>query len=315
MTDLLVNSLMAEGGLQTALKQAIYSRSQDDVTGTHLPLLHLIKQLLRNNSSLSQTRLNQVMLGSCIKHHNINRLSEPPSPSLDLLHKFQRLLFAFISQAKLDDLSGAESLLETYILEIVPHCIATLNKASEIMSQEKSTVLHVLKNDISDALLYELIVGLIVIHSSRFDFLQNFDWSIFTPLLKALDEFNKLTIDGDVLDSDDMGWPGVVNRCVNKTVPIFEDIPTIRQCDIENHILDGGNWIIFNGNVYDVKDYQCENPVTFDLLQNNSGKDMTAELSLPVHRPALEFITSFLRVGKLALDDANEKVTSIYIFI
>ena len=91
-------------------------------------------------------------------------------------------------------------------------------------------------------------------------------------------------------------------------VPIQEDIPLIRKCDIENHVLDGGNWIIFNGNVYDVKDYQCENQTTFDLLQNNPGKDLSAELSAPIHRQALEFISSFLRVGKFAVNDINDRV-------
>jgi E3 ubiquitin-protein ligase HERC2 len=47
MTDLLVGSLMAEGGLQTALNQAINAEPQDVTSEHHLPLLHLLKQLLR----------------------------------------------------------------------------------------------------------------------------------------------------------------------------------------------------------------------------------------------------------------------------
>jgi E3 ubiquitin-protein ligase HERC2 len=47
MTDLLVGSLMAEGGLQTALNQAINAEPQDVNSEHHLPLLHLLKQLLR----------------------------------------------------------------------------------------------------------------------------------------------------------------------------------------------------------------------------------------------------------------------------
>uniref|UniRef100_A0A182SBK4 RCC1-like domain-containing protein n=1 Tax=Anopheles maculatus TaxID=74869 RepID=A0A182SBK4_9DIPT len=77
MTDLLVGSLMAEGGLQTALNQAInHHQNQNPFqaqephgagTGTHLSLLHLLKQLLRNNSSLTQARLGQLMLGPYLK--------------------------------------------------------------------------------------------------------------------------------------------------------------------------------------------------------------------------------------------------------
>lgn len=47
MTDLLVGSLMAEGGLQTALNQAINSQPQDCENSHHLPLLHLLNQLLK----------------------------------------------------------------------------------------------------------------------------------------------------------------------------------------------------------------------------------------------------------------------------
>ena len=204
MTDLLVGSLMAEGGLQTALKQAVHSRTQEDVTGTHLPLLHLIK-LLRNNSSLTLARLSQLM-GSYIKQHNNISNFEPPSASLDLLHKFQRLLLSYISQAKIDDLSGAESLLETYIQQVISSSIITLSKAHEIMLQEKNGVSNIMKHDISNTLLYELLVGLIVIHKTRLDFLQKFDWKILLPLLKALDGFNRLTQEGELQDSDDMGW-------------------------------------------------------------------------------------------------------------
>lgn len=93
MTDLLVGSLMAEGGLQTALKQAINPEPQEFNNGHHLPLLHLLKQLLRNNTSLTQARLSQLLLGPYIKlEEDSNNYSsaEPLSPSLDLLHKFQR---------------------------------------------------------------------------------------------------------------------------------------------------------------------------------------------------------------------------------
>jgi E3 ubiquitin-protein ligase HERC2 len=53
-----------------------------------------------------------------------------------------------------------------------------------------------------------------------------------------------------------MGWPGIICRGVQKPRPQPEEVLLIRKSDIENHILDGGRWIIINGNVYDVKDYQ-----------------------------------------------------------
>lgn len=92
MTDLLVGSLMAEEGLQTALRQAIYAVPDDCLTSDHnLPLLHLIKQLLRNNSALTQARLGQLLVEPYSKtEDDYQNLPEPPSPSLELLHRFQR---------------------------------------------------------------------------------------------------------------------------------------------------------------------------------------------------------------------------------
>lgn len=90
MTDLLVGSLMAEGGLQIALKQAINAEPLDCNSDHHLPLLHLLKQLLRNNTSLTQARLHQLLLGPFVKMEDDQMCGEPLSPSLDLLHKFQR---------------------------------------------------------------------------------------------------------------------------------------------------------------------------------------------------------------------------------
>lgn len=92
MTDLLVSSLMAEEGLQTALRQAINAEPDADASSGHnLPLLHLIKQLLRNNSSLTMARLNSLNVDSFRKSNDLDCMSlETPSPRLDLLHRFQR---------------------------------------------------------------------------------------------------------------------------------------------------------------------------------------------------------------------------------
>ncbi|XP_065082582.1 probable E3 ubiquitin-protein ligase HERC2 [Ochlerotatus camptorhynchus] len=310
MTDLLVGSLMAEGGLQTALNQAINAqRSQDCTsTGTHLSLLHLLKQLLRNNSSLTQARLGQLMLGPYLKTEEGFSSPEPPSPSLDLLHKFQRLLLSYIYQSKVDDLSGAEALLDTYIQQVVGACVTTLNKAHETILQGKDGVAEILKNDISDALLYELLIGLVLIQKEKSLFLSSFDWNKhFIGLLHALDNFNRLTHEGEVHDSDDMGWPGIICRGTAKAAPVQEETLLIRRSDIENHCSDGGNWVIINGNVYDVKDYQAENATTQEILHANAGKDISLEISNPQHRTAFEFITSFLRVGRFAVNEICDK--------
>lgn len=53
-----------------------------------------------------------------------------------------------------------------------------------------------------------------------------------------------------------MGWPGVLCRGSYKTPPAQEDIVLISNCDIENHIIDNGRWVIINGNVYDIEKYE-----------------------------------------------------------
>ncbi|XP_049295397.1 probable E3 ubiquitin-protein ligase HERC2 [Anopheles funestus] len=321
MTDLLVGSLMAEGGLQTALNQAINHHQHQNPfqaqephgagTGTHLSLLHLLKQLLRNNSSLTQARLGQLMLGPYLKVDDGFCSSEPTSPSLDLLHKFQRLLLSHLYASKADDLSGAETLLYTYIEQLVGPCVNTLAKAYETILQGKDGVSDILRNDISDALLYELLIGLVVIQQDKPLLLANFDWNLhLIPLLNALDRFNRLTQEGELQDTDDMGWPGIISRGASKAMPLQEESVLIRRSDIDNHIRDGGSWVIINGNVYDVKDYTPENPLTQELLQLHVGKDISLEIGNPQHRTAFEFITSYLRVGRYAVSEMYDSATN-----
>ncbi|XP_052902276.1 probable E3 ubiquitin-protein ligase HERC2 [Anopheles moucheti] len=321
MTDLLVGSLMAEGGLQTALNQAINhhqhqnpfqaQESHGASTGTHLSLLHLLKQLLRNNSSLTQARLGQLMLGPYLKVDDGFCSSEPTSPSLDLLHKFQRLLLSHLYASKADDLSGAETLLYTYIEQLVGPCVNTLAKAYETILQGKDGVADILRNDISDALLYELLIGLVVIQQDKPLLLANFDWNEhLIPLLNALDGFNRLTQEGELQDTDDMGWPGIISRGASKAMPVQEESVLIRRSDIDNHIRDGGSWVIINGNVYDVKDYMPENPLTQELLQLHVGKDISLEIGNPQHRTAFEFITSYLRVGRYAVSEMYDSAAN-----
>lgn len=263
MTDLLVNSLMADEGLQTALKQAINTEPEDcSNNGQGLPLLHLIKQLLRNNSALTQARLAQLLVTGPSYYKlddNSNRMPEQLSPSLDLLHRFQRLLLAYMHQSSNDDGNGAEALLGKYIQNVVTICITTLSKAYEVASNSKETnISEILSADISDTLLYELLLGLVLLHrDKKAIILQSIDWNnTFIPLLGILNDLNQLVCESGVQDIDNMGWPGIICRGSSKISQSNEDSTLIRVADLENHIADGGKWIILNGFVYDIQDYQ-----------------------------------------------------------
>ncbi|XP_065364219.1 probable E3 ubiquitin-protein ligase HERC2 [Calliphora vicina] len=323
MTDLLVGSLMAEGGLETALKQAIRLESNDCADNGHnLPLLHLIKQLLRNNSALTQAKLTQLLLSTGIvkpeeENPSLSSLSilhsqEHSSPSLDLLHRFQRLLFSHIHQSpKTEDLIGAELLLSKYLQSAVSLCIHSLQKAHEIALQGKEGVADILMTDISDTLLYELLVGLIILKRDRANLMPAFDWSHhFVPLLHALDNLNRLICDSDIQDSDDLGWPGIICRgnlknTTSTTQP--EELLLIRKHDFENQILDGGKWIIINGYVCDLNDYQNEVASLNEFLEDSIGKDLSSELNNSTYRSCLEFILNHHKVGRYAPNISEEK--------
>jgi E3 ubiquitin-protein ligase HERC2 len=256
MTDLLVGSIMAEGGLETALNQIINSESHDC---DQLPLLDLLKQLLHNNSNLTQSRLNQLLIENLTKTNDELIIDDISSPSIDLLHKFQRLLLSHICSANIsNDLSGAESLLESYIVLMSSLCVSTLTKAQEVVVQEKENVSSILQCDISDSLLYELLLGLILVQKEKPSLLSSFKWmENFLPLLTALDNINRLLYDTDVKNADHMGWPGIICRDnEHERFLALSDSQLIRKNDFENSLLDGCKWILINGCVYDVKDYE-----------------------------------------------------------
>lgn len=255
MTDLLVGSIMAEGGLETALNQIINSESQDC---EQLPLLDLLKQLLHNNATLTQSRLNQLLIESVTKSSDEYSFADASSsPSIDLLHKFQRLLLSHICSSSHEDLSGAEKLLESYIILMSSLCVSTLAKAQDVIIQSGDDVAQILQSDISDSLLNELLLGLILVQKERPTFLSSFKWmENFLPLLTALDNLNRLMYDTEVKNSDHMGWPGIICRdSDNDRLNITSDTQLIRKSDFENSLLDGFRWILVNGFIYDVKDF------------------------------------------------------------
>lgn len=308
MTDLLVGSIMAEGGLETALNQIIKSESQD---GEQLPLLDLLKQLLHNNSTLTQSRLNQLLIENFIKVGD--EMGEASSPSVDLLHKFQRLLLSHIISANHEDLSGAESLFEAYIELMASLCCSTLTKAQDVIMQNKENVELILQGDISDSLLYELLLGLILVQKERPTFLSSLKWmETFLPLLTALDNLNRLMYETDVKNSDDMGWPGIICRDGdNDKMNVISSTQLIRKADFDNSIADGCQWIILNGFVYDVKDLSMSTE-TQSIISNGIGKDLTVDLSALEHQKTYDEITNLTNcvlIGKLECEGGT-KVTS-----
>lgn len=158
MTDLLVWSLMADGGLEMALYEAlrveIAELAEADETfemptcNTAIPLLHLIKQLLRNISFVTHAKLQELRNGG-------NKVSEqkvPSSPSSSLLQRFQRLLIMKIYSKDSNCALAAESLLKKYLYQLSSHVTHTLNVAYEIAAVNCGNVaqiMQILKDDIT----------------------------------------------------------------------------------------------------------------------------------------------------------------------
>lgn len=158
-----------------------------------------------------------------------------------------------------DDGNGVETLMGKYVQSVVTICITTLSKAYEVASNSKETnISEILSADISDTLLYELLLGLVLLHrDKKAIILQLIDWNnTFVPLLGILNDLNRLVCESGVQDVDNMGWPGIICRGSSKISQSNEDSMLIRVADLENHITDGGKWIILNGFVYDIQDYQ-----------------------------------------------------------
>lgn len=325
MTDLLVSSLMADGGLENALQGAIQMEMAElaEADGTFetpsettIPLLHLVKQLLRNGSALTLNRLKNFSTSSKLLHMKMEM-----SPSMSLLIKFQRLLISKIYSNK-DNLPGAEPLLKKYIYQLCSHVSETLTLANEVASisiKHFNVVTQILKDDIINILLPELIICLIMLQQQMVLFLQTMDWiRAFSGLLSDLDRLCRLAPSIELADTDDLIWPRSITSRVQHVHKPPEELPLIRKADLENHNFDGGLWIVINNKVYDVQDFRCENACTMDLLQKYAGKDATAKFnSVPHSLHALQLMETFL-VGNYSQSEQDliqESVdcTNVYI--
>lgn len=200
MADLLVSSLMADGGLELALKTAIKAEISDisddnkEIITSHLKdynsaecksgynahnattisLLQLVKQLVRNGSCITQSRFRALQQQQPRHLDNHKRIDN--SPSLSLLLRFQRLLIAQMlncigkcnvaSEPQDQEMLGVESLLNKYICQVCNHVTETMPIAMEIASLSNKhfvMVASILKADIINVLLPELVICLILL--------------------------------------------------------------------------------------------------------------------------------------------------------
>ncbi|KAF4520878.1 hypothetical protein B566_EDAN007059 [Ephemera danica] len=250
MTDLLVSSLMADGGLESALKDALLWESrnsepaniqymsesaqeskrvmyshvwpEDKKTCGAISLLHLVKQLLRNTCSFTLSQIQEIPTFKCEAAEKTKQ-----SPSLNLLIRFQRLLISHLyrhlmkpganvkSPLKDQEVLGVKSLLKKYIHMIHGHVWEVLPAATTcaaLSPRHFYLVASILQSDIIGTLFPELILclTLLEIHVPLRD-LHQLDW--FSPVISLLDplnKFNKLAPGCDKEDTEDLAWPGII---------------------------------------------------------------------------------------------------------
>ncbi|XP_071532835.1 E3 ubiquitin-protein ligase HERC2 isoform X2 [Panulirus ornatus] len=370
MIDLLVSSLMADGGLEMALTAAIKFEVQeaewteknrathcpiissgnsvvggsnisprknvrgetaasrrscdnsmsDDQSAT-LPLLHLVRQLLRNASTQTLMRLQAIapdsmsMISSAVLvdgHSERNGalmggttgVQGELSPSIQLLLRFQRLLVSHLFPVESNvsprhimqenEVEGAGWLLRKYLSLLVGHVSDTLSIATSLATiNTRLTALTctILQRDITGLLLSELFISLLVVSVHNPSVVLSCDLvSPLLSLLEPLDRFNQLAPGADREDMEDMAWPGIIVNSIRQT----EEMPVIRKADLENHNKDGGLWIVVNGKVYDVQEFRATAPCGSDILQYYAGQDATQVWEMANHSArAKEMMVSY----------------------
>ncbi|XP_037077204.1 E3 ubiquitin-protein ligase HERC2-like [Pollicipes pollicipes] len=366
MTDLLVSSLMADGGLETALRAAVKVEVQDLEEGGEkevllsqmmteqaqleaetkrsqsasgqkppIPLLHLVKQLLRNISSQTLYRLQAVSTADSALSQSASELPPPPPPpstggsglqrsaSLDLLTRFQRLLLAelhHVSGPAAGDEKrerhdrGAGSLLGKYVQLLMVYVNDTLSVACGVAAagcKQFALVSATLRDDIVGVLVPELVLCLLMLQQ-RSPVLRCPHLSgPLLPLLDTLDRFNRLAPGAEREDTEDLAWPGIIGASHSThSVRSSDEVPVIRRADIENHNRDGGLWLLIAGKVYDVQDFKAEAPCGAELLQRSAGKDVTRAFEAAQHSAQALDTLRGLFVGNF-LDPDTEPVQTV----
>ncbi|RZF37934.1 hypothetical protein LSTR_LSTR005434, partial [Laodelphax striatellus] len=322
MTDLLVSSLMADGGLESSLEAAIKGEMADltedgkcpepeagDKSMSTVPLLHLVKQLLRNCLSQSQTKL------AAMKPPD-PRMQQDRSPSLNLLLRFQRLLIAQIYPHSQDQTAfieqgsvGAECVLLKYLQQLCKQITEVLNIATDLASTSNKhfyIVASILKYDTIEILLPEVLVSLVMLHREVPLLLHSADWlELLLPLLDTLERFNRLTPSLDKEDNEDLAWPVTSGSLPNHKTQ--DDMPLIRKADIENHNRDGGLWILVNNKVYDIQDMRCEGS-TSDSFQCHGQEGWHAMRAVELAQAPPEILSQYF-VGNYIDPDEDSSQT------
>ncbi|QQP57480.1 Uncharacterized protein FKW44_002489, partial [Caligus rogercresseyi] len=356
MTDLLVSSLMADGGLENALSAAIkvemnecdeecLEKKQSSQLMTEqalfeteskktrqmnfdggssgndaaIPLLHLLKQLIRNVGTQTLS-----LIASPI-HVLIEACQSKPktlTPNLNLLLKFQRLLFTQFFRHNQKDgdrdiLLGINGVLKKYMSLLSTHISEVLPKALSLASENSRSYVvcaTLLESDAIGVLFPEFILSLTLVHLESVESLTHV--KSLLSWLTLLDAFNQMAPGSEKEDGDDLLWPGGMrypSTSISRLTPDDNALPNIRKADLENHNADGGLWVIIHGKVYDIKDACFPGKDEFSNMATFGCTDVTSTLKqLPDSKEILGQLQSCL-IGHFKEHDLEVLAPELFI--
>ncbi|KAG8176599.1 hypothetical protein JTE90_026848 [Oedothorax gibbosus] len=309
MTDLLVSSLMADGGLESALLTALKIELEDieyavldqgicvedkGVSSTKvlagvsndtqnegemeeipdkscdIPLLYLLKQLLRNISSQTLLKLennlpDSMTTSTSSKYERF--ASSENSPSLNLLLRFQRLLISeFYSAGNIN--------VET----------------------EKE------KDDTTKLGLSLQLKGLASLLKKYTTLLSSFVCKTVTLAFSLASRSPYyFTVASSILESD----VTASNLSLSAMVNSIEECPVILKVDLENHNKDGGLWTVIHGKVYDLQDFKHQAPCGIENIEQHAGKDATKAFEATSHSEEARKMLQTFFVGNYCAPDLD----------
>ncbi|CAH0405793.1 unnamed protein product [Chilo suppressalis] len=258
--------------------------------GASVPLMHLVKHLIRNTSCQTQMHINGIINGDTTKTDD-PKGHDTVSPSCDLLIRFQRLLFceAMWTRGGRSTRGGVRILITQYTALLADHVQSTLSTFSRAVHRADDAQLvalcDVIASDIVGRVISELCAWIVSCAARSACALAECN-SALVKIARACDEAARVLPSAAKLDADLLGWPGLISRRhqLNNSV--------IRKCDLHNHTKEGGSWIIVAGHVFDVENFECDNASTTELIRKLRGCDATAALSVEPHAAYLSRITA-----------------------
>ncbi|XP_038209493.1 probable E3 ubiquitin-protein ligase HERC2, partial [Zerene cesonia] len=257
--------------------------------GASVPLMHLVKHLIRNTTCQTQMHIKSIMDGDTSKTDDLKG-HDTVSPSCDLLIRFQRLLFceAMWSRGGRSTRGGVRNLLTQYATLLAEHVQSTLTCFVRAVHSADNTQLtslcDLISADIVGRVVSELAVW-VCSCAARSAIALTDCLEAFLKIIRACDEGAKSLPSAAKLDADLLGWPGLISKR-NQTNTFV-----VRKCDLHNHTKDGGSWIVIAGYVYDVENFECENASTVELVRQMRGSDATAAFSKEPHAAFLSRVT------------------------